>query len=223
MTALLVILCVVLLVGLDVGRLYLKQRREAAAAEPAHARPFGSLSFPRGLFLDRSHTWVRMTESGELRLGVDELVSQAVDGADRMELPASGTPVKRGETMATLWRRGRKLSIVSPVDGTVVTSNHGLDQYPRDLVEDPYGTGWLATVWPVEHREALKPLAIGEGARKWMERETERFRDFLAKQAASEHLGVALADGATPVVGAALHLGDEGWAAFQDDFLQVKE
>ena len=218
MTALVVIAFVVILVGIDLGRLWLKRRRDAAVHGRAPVRPFAPMTLPRGLFLDRSHTWVRLAESGEMRLGVDELLAQATDGADRLDLPASGTPVRRGEPIATLWRRGRKLQVRSPVNGTVVTSNHGLSQYPRDLGEDPYGAGWLLLVWPAEHREALKPLHLGEAARKWLEREVERFRDFLALQ----H-GLALADGAHPVVGAALHLDERGWEEFQEEFTRVRE
>lgn len=218
MTALLVIAFVVILVGIDLGRLWLKRQREVALHGPSLVRPFAPLALPRGLFLDRSHTWVRLAESGEMRLGMDELLAQAIDGADRLDLPASGVSVKRGEPIATLWRRGRKFQVCSPVSGTVVMSNHGLSQYPRDLAEDPYGAGWLTVLWPAEHREALKPLQLGEAARKLLERELERFRDFLSLQR-----GLALADGAQPVVGAALHLDDKGWEEFQREFAQVRE
>jgi glycine cleavage system H lipoate-binding protein len=218
MTALLVIAFVAILVSIDLGRLWLRRRREAAVRGGAPVRPFAPLMLPRGLFLDHSHTWVRLVESGEMRLGVDELLAQVTDGADRLELPAPGVTVRRGEPIATIWRRGRRLPVPSPVSGTVVTSNHGLLQYPRDLAEDPYGAGWLTLLWPTEHREALKPLQVGEAARKFMNRELERLKEFL-----SVRQGLALADGAQPVVGAALHLDDKGWEEFGREFAQVRD
>jgi len=223
MTALLVVLCLILIVTIDLGRLWWHKRHEAAAPGGARVRPFAALGFPRGLFLDHSHTWLRLTDSGELRVGVDELLAQAMDGADRMELPASGAKVTRGQPLATLWRRDHKLVVPSPVDGTVVTSNHALTHYVHDLEEDPYGAGWLACVWPTEHREALKALSVGEGARQWLQREVARFADFMAAHTGRTSVGMALADGAHPVVGAALHLDDSDWRVFQREFASIRE
>jgi glycine cleavage system H protein len=223
MTALLVILTVVMLVAVDATRLYLKRRREVTGKVPQPVLAFAPANPPRGLFLDGSHTWVRMADSGEMRIGVDELITQALGGADRVELPDLGTKVRRGQPLATLWRNGRKFSVASPVDGTVVTSNDSLEHMPSDLASDPYGSGWLTTIWPVEHREALKPFTMGEAAKRWMDREVQRLSDFLAANATGQP-GLALAaDGAHPAVGAASTLEDDAWKEFQHDFASVRE
>jgi glycine cleavage system H protein len=223
MTALLVILTVVLLVALDATRLYLKRRKEMAThvAQPvlafAHANP------PRGLFLDGSHTWIRMSDSGEMKIGVDELLAQALGGADRVELPELGTKIRRGEPLATIWKNGRKMTVASPIDGTVVTSNDSLEQVPGDLGADPYGSGWLTSIWPLEHREALKPFTMGEAGKRWMDREIQRLSDFLAARATGQP-GLALAaDGAHPAVGAVSVLEDDAWKDFQREFASVRE
>ena len=221
MTAILVVLTVVFFVALDLVRLWFQRRAGSVERNVLAVRPFAPASVPRGLFLDRSHTWVRLTESGELRIGVDELVSQALDGADRVELPESGAEVRRGQPVATITRRGRRLVIPSPVDGTVVASNRSLARVPGMLQADPYGSGWLTAVWPVDHREALKGFNVGEGARRWLEREVARFVDFLAMRSGLAAVPAALADGAHPAVGAALTLDERDWDQFQRDFVNV--
>jgi glycine cleavage system H lipoate-binding protein len=221
MTALIVLSCVILLLALDLGRLWLKQKQQQPTPVALRVRPFSALKLPRGLFLDRSHTWLRLTESGEFRIGIDELLVQATDGADRIDLPPVGLRLERGDVLATLWRRGRKLTLSSPVGGTVVMCNHELERAGKDLAQDPYGAGWLATLWPTEHREALKPLNVGEAARKWLQNEVARFSDFLASHDGST-LGPALGDGAHPVVGAALHLDDDSWTEFQASFARCE-
>ncbi len=223
MTALLVILTVVILVAVDAARLYLMRRKEI---ETRVARPilaFSPANPPRGLFLDGSHTWIRLSDSGEMRVGVDELLSQALGGADRVELPTLGTKVRRGEPMAAIWKNGRKMTVSSPVDGTIVTSNNFLNSMPNDLGADPYGSGWLTTIWPIEHREALKPFTMGEAGKRWMDREIQRLSDFLAARVTGQPGFALAADGAHPAVGAASILEDDGWKEFQREFAAVRE
>ncbi len=222
MTALLVILTVVLLVAVDATRLYLKRRRQTENHVAPPVLAFAQPNPPRGLFLDGSHTWVRLADSGEMRIGVDELFAQALGGADKVDLLNLGTKVRRGEPLAALWKNGRKMTVPSPVDGTVVTSNDFLENMPGELATDPYGNGWISCVWPVEHREALKPFTMGEAGKRWMEREVQRLSDFLAARVTGQP-GLALAaDGAHPAVGAAAHLEDDAWKEFQREFASVK-
>ncbi len=180
--------------------------------------PFSEIHLPKGLFVDEHHSWARLTESGELRLGADEFLTEALGGADKVELPQPGSEIARGEALATIWRAGRQLVIPSPVNGTVVSANEGIERHPSALAEDPYGSGWLATVWPVEHTEALKSFKLGESAVNWLRSEVQRFTEFLARQTSPEMVGATLPDGARPVVGAALALPEESWEKFQKEF-----
>ncbi len=216
MAALLVVITVLLLVAVDALRLWLRRRSGAAAAEPVRA--FTEVRVPRGLFLDGAHGWARLAASGELRVGVDELLAQAVGGVDRIDLPQPGEAVEKGQRLATLWRLGRRLDLAAPVSGTVVTANKTVKENLNALTADPYGAGWLAVLWPVEHTEALRGLHVGERAVRWLEREIQRFADFLAARTSPELLGAALPDGAHPVIGAALALDDEAWEAFAREF-----
>lgn len=198
------------------------RRRRGEQPETAPVRPFSDIHVPGGLFLGDGHSWVRLTESGELKVGLDELIAQAVGGADKVELPAVGTQVRKGEPLATVQRFGRKLVVPSPVDGTIVSSNETVAHAPVTLEADPYGAGWLATVWPVEHTEALRSLRVGERAAQWLKRELERFTDFVSQHTSPELVGATLSDGARPVIGAALALDDEGWTEFQNEFSPVE-
>jgi len=195
----------------------LKQRRGPVEATETPI-PFSEVRLPKGLFVDDGHSWARLTESGELRLGADEFLTEALGGADKVELPKPGSEISRGQALATIWRAGRKLVISSPVNGTVVSSNENIERRPGALVEDPYGSGWLATVWPIEHNEALKNLKLGESAVSWLRSEIQRFTEFLARRTSPELVGATLPDGARPVIGSALALPEESWEDFQQDF-----
>lgn len=218
MAAVLVIFTIVAFVAIDAIHLWLQRRSAETVAEVEPVRAFAGVRVPRGLFLDEAHGWARLTESGELRVGLDEFLTQAIGGADRVDLPEPGTRVEKGQKLATIWRLGRKLDVAAPVSGTVVSTNDTAERNPNAVEADPYGAGWLATLWPVEHTEALKGLRIGERAARWLEREIQRFAEFLAQKTTPELIGATLPDGAHPVIGAALSLDDEAWEEFEKEF-----
>ncbi len=220
MTAILVILMVVAIFAIDALKLYIKRRRgevEAPAAVPA----FSAIRFPKGLFLGENHSWARLTELGELKVGMDELLSQALGFVDEVEIVPAGTQVRKGEHLATVTRLGHKIDVTSPVDGTVVAVNDNAINEPYGVHQDPYGRGWLAKVWPTEHTEALRDLKVGERASSWLGHEVQRFTDFLTERTNPEMVGAVAADGAHPLVGAACSLDEEGWKAFEKEFTQI--
>jgi len=221
MTALLVIALIVLFVAIDGIRLYLRRNPVASMAAPL-LKPFRNLETPLGIFFGRSHTWAKLSESGEFRVGVDELVLQAIKDITKLELAASGTMVKKGEKIGTMTVKGKSFEIKSPMSGTIISHNESALGDPSSLYEDPYFGGWLVKMWPAEVKESVKEMMLGESAKKWMEREYERFTDFLA-QRATPALGAALADGARPVMGAINLLDERGWKEFEDEFMRDSE
>ncbi|MCK5377849.1 MAG: hypothetical protein KAJ78_00540 [Acidobacteria bacterium] len=195
------------------------KRRQGVVEEVPQVTAFSDVQLPKGLFIDEGHGWAWLTETGELRLGADEFLSQAVGAVDRIDLPSVGAKVAKGEPLVSFHCQGREISLNSPVNGTVVATNETVINSPSALQRDPYGSGWLASVWPVEHTEALKSLKVGESAVAWLENEVQRFVEFLARRTSPELVGATLPDGARPVVGSALALDDEGWQEFRSEFV----
>ena len=220
MAVVIVLVSVFIFLSIEAIGLAIRKRR-GEAPETAPVRPFSEIHVPRGLFLGEGHSWARLTESGELRVGLDELIAEAIGGADSVELPKAGSRIRKGEPLARVTRLGRTFVVPSPVDGTVVATNETVEHAPSAIEADPYGAGWLATVWPVEHTEALRSLKVGEKAVQWLQRELERFTAFVAQHTSPELVGATLPDGARPVVGAALALDDEGWKQFQKEFTDL--
>jgi glycine cleavage system H protein len=217
MTVFLVLLALVVFVAVEAIRIRLGQRQaETGRLQPVQA--FSDIRLPQGLFVGNNHSWARLTGQGELKIGMDELLVQAVGGVDRVDLPKIGETVNAGQTLATVWRGGRSLKITSPVAGTVVTHNSNLGSDGSVITEDPYGSGWIASVWPEDVGEALGSFRVGAKSINWMRHETQRFCDFMADHAVPESVGAVLADGAHPVVGAAQSLDDQAWLVFESAF-----
>lgn len=221
MTVIIVAISVLLFVSIEAIGLLL--RRRGPQVQPENVRAFAPVHAPKGVFLSPGHSWALLTQTGELRLGVDELLAQALGGADRVELPKPGTPLRKGEPMAKIHRLSRTFTVSSPVDGTVVAVNETLRHGPVPLDADPYGAFWFVSAVPVEHTEALAALKVGNRAVQWLQSEVQRFTEFLAARLAPQASGVALADGARPVVGAALALDEAAFQQFEQEFASVKK
>jgi len=221
MTLIMVIAVIAIFIGIDGLRIYLKKKK-AVAGGVFQFKPFRSLEMPLGIFLNHSHFWVRLNDSGEFRVGLDELVLQAIKDIDKIELASSGTPVRKGDKFGKIIVKGRVMDLRSPVSGTVISENDSVTADPSALNEDPYFSGWLIKIWPTDPKESIKSMMIGESARKWMQREIQRFADFLALRA-TPALGEALADGAKPVIGALQFVDEKGWDEFEKEFMKDTE
>ncbi len=198
-------------------------RRQNPVPAPSAAHAFASTGVPLGVFLHPGHSWANLNISGEMRFGIDELLTQALGGVDRVDLPEVGTSVERGKPAVTLWKHGRAMPVLSPVSGTVVDVNRNLKHSSMAVENDPYGAGWMAAVLPSNQRQAMRDLRVGVDAVRWLRRETQRFVDFVARQVTPGLVGVVLADGAHPVVGAVDNLDDDGWRQFELEFVDRSE
>lgn len=216
MTVVLVVLTIVAVVTIDLLILARRGRRSAvsAAATPI---PMREPVIPQGLFLGPAHAWARLTSEGSLRIGLDDLVIQAIGKADAVTPVPRGTEVARGDTIVSIRLGSRTLEVPSPVDGRVVEVNDRVSSEPWLVGRDPYGAGWCVSVFSRDLKEALRPLRIGAGAAAFLSEELGRLVDFLLGRTAPAAAPI-LADGGVPFVGAVSRLDDAGWRAFEDEF-----
>jgi len=217
MTALLVILTIVVAVGLDVALMAYQRRRGAVPAVVAQ-RAMLEPRPPQGVFLDAAHSWVRITTEGTLRVGIDEFLLEALGEVEAVKVPGRGTRVKRGDPLITLRAGGRDLVVPAPADGEVMTMNENVVNSPYLLARDPYGVGWVVGLWTPDHQEAIRPLRIGAAGIGFLRAEMKRLVDFLSGLQMPQTVPV-LADGGLPLHGAVRAIDNEGWDAFQRQFL----
>jgi len=219
MVALLVILTIVLALAVDS---WVLAREGRTAAVPAQV-PLVAMKVPQppqGIFLDAAHTWLRITSDGRLRVGIDDFLAEAVGQVDRVEVPAQGTTIERGSPLFTLFVKGRKLVVPSPASGTVMSANDKALRDPSAVVRDPYGAGWVASLWTRDHHAAISPLRIGAAATHFLREELHRLADFMVPTRVHATVPV-MADGGLPGKGAAANLDDESWQTFAREFVNA--
>jgi glycine cleavage system H lipoate-binding protein len=178
------------------------KRGKSLEVEP---EPADEVVMPRGYFFHPGHSWVRILESGEVAVGVDDVVSAAVGAVTGFEAPRKDEPLNKGEAAFKLIAGGRALDFVSPVTGTVSSVNTALEKDMGAINSDPYGKGWLFTAKVAPGGVALPS---DETAAKWMKSELNRLRDFVAVYRRGSSFRGTLTGANNQV-----------WAVFQDSFL----
>lgn len=163
----------------------------------------GFLLHPR-LFYHPGHTWVMPEGNGTVRIGIDDFGRRLIDGICNVSLPAKGSQLTEGELAVQLHCGGRKVRLVSPVDGVVTAVNKPLTKDGAVLERDPYGKGWLFTAKVSDQK--FMDFPTGAAAMEWLMREIGRLSVFLHAD-----LGVTAADGGELISKPPLMLSDEQW------------
>jgi glycine cleavage system H protein len=140
------------------------------------------------------------------RVGADEFASILAGPVDRIELPKAGHWVRQGQKVVSLYRGAEKIELVSPVEGEVVEVNPELAGNPSLLRDDPYGSGWLMTVFAPDEEGPTRNLLPSNLLSSWMKDAAEAFYGLQPQLA-----GATAADGGRPSKEATAALSAEEW------------
>src|SRR3954452_5215158 len=125
------------------------------------------------------HTWA-LSESRELvRVGMDDFASKLIGKIDSISLPQRGRWVRQGQKIWTIFRDGKSVDMVSPIEGTITDVNESVATNPELARKDPYGEGWLVTVQAPDSKLNFRNLLGGTLARLWTESAALQLRNKL--------------------------------------------
>ncbi len=177
-------------------------------------RRVGGVLYRPDIFYAPNHTWLNRRSAGTLELGVDDLAQRLLPSVTAVELPHTGSSVKRGDTVAVLHGGLRAVRIYAPVSGTVAGVNAAVLRDPALVKREGYGRGWLVAIAPSD--PSFTELPRGDAAESWMKREAARWSRFI-----EDRLGFAAADGGELVAPAPWLVGEENWKALTAAFLEA--
>lgn len=214
MVALLVVLTVVLLIGIEFLRAR-GEEREAEEPAPADVRPAlpapARFAVPGGVFLHKGHTWAHLELEGAARVGIDGFARGVLGRIDGIALPVLGAKVTQGEKLLSAFQGDRRVDFVSPLDGYVRAVNGA----------EGGAAEWLVSIEPSNLPQNLIRLRIASGAARWLDAEVRRFAEFAALRAPTLcGVGATMPDGGAVVEGIFEELDDESREAFEKGFLR---
>ena len=179
MVALFVVGLIAFLVLMDVGVRYVYSRKHVPSAPPQVVRR------PADIVLSPNHLWLRVLPSGEVMVGVDELLGRLVDRVDGVILPQAGQLVRKGKECLAVLFGDRVVHFSLPVEAVITFTNPGMSRKVKGLVNDPYNT-WLFTMRPLNSSGNacfFQKTIRGKEAGNWLDGEISSGVDFLKSMA----------------------------------------
>ncbi len=186
-------------------------RREAAPrVVPAMVAGF---QVPENVRYHAGHTWA-LSESHEMvRVGMDDFASKLIGKIESIALPQRGRWVRQGQKIWTIFRDGKSVDMVSPIEGTITDVNDSISKNPELARTDPYGEGWMVKVQAPDSKINFRNLLGGTLARLWTESAAMQLRNKMPAFA-----GALAQDGGVAVDDLTAHMPDEDWAAITKEF-----
>jgi len=221
MTVLLVLLTFAIFLAIDYVRgqkQLVKQPVRMQALREVAPRPVPAMvagfQVPENLRYHAGHTWALSESPDKVRVGMDDFASKLIGKIESITLPQRGRWVRQGQKIWTIFRDGKSVDMVSPIEGTVTDVNDAVAKDPELARKDPFGEGWLVTVQAPDSKINFRNLLGGTLARMWMDDSALRLRKRMPVAMAS-----ALAqDGGVAVDDITAHLPEEDWATLTKEF-----
>lgn len=143
------------------------------------------------------HTWLSDEGHQNARVGMDAFAANLLGTIDSIDFAEPNRWVRQGQRLCTISHSDRKVDLLSPVEGVLVSINQELKANPAMAVNDPYYSGWLCTIKAPEISINSKNLLHGPLVPAWMNNSVVRLSEMLQSQTAP-----ALAqDGGLPLKG----------------------
>lgn len=106
-----------------------------------------TLKIPENLKYTRTHQWLRM-DNGIATVGITDYGQNNINAITAITLPAVGTKIEKGGSLAKIVTAKGAIDIPSPISGKIIDSNQELKSKPQSCFTDPYGKGWIAKIKP---------------------------------------------------------------------------
>jgi len=180
-----------------------------------------SVTLPKGLYFDKTHTWSFMKKDGTVKIGIDDFLQHITGPITRIEMKNSGEKIKKGEHLLTIIQKGKQLNIYSPLSGTIKSQNESLISNASLLNSAPYESGWVYTIEPINWSLEIQFLTMAEKYKTWITDEFSRLKDFfttVVKNDSPEY-ALVLQDGGALKDNVLADLGPEIWEDFQTKFI----
>lgn len=132
---------------------------------------------PGGAFVSPGHAWAQIEADGAVCVGIDDFARKALGRIERVDLPAAGATVARGDVLFVLRRGDDVVRVRAPISGEVREVNGELQQAPVLLSDSPYDRGWVCVLRPNHLAEELSGLRIGAPVVAWYQGEVARLRE----------------------------------------------
>lgn len=126
------------------------------------------------LYYHSGHTWVRVEDDGNVRVGLTDFAQAAAGDITYVDLPFEGDDVEVGGTCGKVQSAKWVGKLIAPVSGEISEVNEELENDATLINQDCHGEGWIILIEPSDLDEDLEGLMQGEAAAAWLEIEIDK-------------------------------------------------
>jgi glycine cleavage system H lipoate-binding protein/ABC-type phosphate transport system substrate-binding protein len=181
-----------------------------------------SLTIPKGVYFDKTHTWVFMEKDGIVKVGVDDFLQHITGIYTRIKMKNPGDKINKNEQILSLVQNGKQINIYAPISGTIKYINEDLVTKPSLINSSPYSEGWVYMIEPSNWLREIQFLRMAEKYKEWIHYEFLRMKDFITasiNDQTSAHAFVVLQDGGELKDNVLEDFEPEIWEEFQKIFI----
>ena len=110
-------------------------------------------NIPKDLKYTKSHEWVKPNADGSVTVGITHHAQDLMGDMVFVDLPTAGTQVTSGKECGVVESVKAASDVYAPVSGEIVEANAALSDSPETVNKDPYGSGWMFRLKPVNQAE----------------------------------------------------------------------
>jgi glycine cleavage system H protein len=114
------------------------------------AKLSSNYEIPDNLLYTKEHEWARFS-GGTVRVGITDFAAKTLNDVVYVSLPKVGETVSQFKSFGTVESIKAVSELYSPVSGSVLRLNDGLDTHPELVNKSPYGDGWLLELKPLDY------------------------------------------------------------------------
>lgn len=120
------------------------------------------------LYFSKEHEWIRMGDDDVGVVGITDYAQQQLGDIVFVELPEQGTFLKQHDEVVVIESVKAASEVYAVVDGQVKEVNSALEDDPALVNQEPYGGGWLFTVF-ISDPSQLDDLMDEEAYKEYIE------------------------------------------------------
>jgi len=111
--------------------------------------------------------------------GFDDFLVKLFGAISELNLPPLGAALKQDEVGWTFGRSGHQAAVLSPVTGTLLSTNYRAVEHPEITLSDPYQSGWLFMLEPNMPKRNIRKLYFDKESFDWTEQESRKLMSAL--------------------------------------------
>ncbi len=205
-------------INCDFDQYFHDQYSVHAVVKPIDVLDVNGFRVPQGYYYHRGHTWAKLEENSEVRLGIDDFAYHVLGPPDDIETPLLGKELKQGEGRVLFRRGSNQVSFRSPVSGIITAVNHKLVGDGDLAHSSPYTDGWILRVHATDLRSDLKKLSMGSETEHQLNVDIGRLRELI--EAVDQPLA---ADGGNLIDDLYGTLPELGWSRLVEMFFNTSQ